>query len=62
MTQTNEQPVFDMAEVLKKRVSDRQPLYVAGTLDKAAAKLHVATVDEILQSTGKPLTVVHLPN
>lgn len=62
MTQTNEQPVIDMAEVLKKRVSDGQPLYVAGKLNDAAAKVHAATVNEILQSTSKPVTVVHLPN
>lgn len=62
MTRTNEQPTIDMAEVLKKRVSDGQPLYVTGKLDDAAAKVHAATVNELLVSTGKPVTVVHLPN
>lgn len=62
MTQTNEQPTIEMADVLKQRVSNGQPIYVTGKLDEAAAKAHAATVNEILESTGKPVTVMHLPN
>jgi hypothetical protein len=61
MTETNEQPVIDLVDVLKQRVNEGQPLMVTGNLDKAAAKLHVATVNQLLESTGKPVTVVHLP-
>lgn len=62
MTQTNEQPVIDLVDVLKQRANEGQPLMVTGKLDEAAAKLHAATVNQLLESTGKPVTVVHLPN
>lgn len=61
-TKTNEQPMRDLADLLKQRVSDGQPLIVTGKLDEAVAKAHAATVNDILESTGKPVTVVHLPN
>lgn len=62
MSQTNEQPIIDLADVLKQRVSDGQPLYVTGKLDEIAAKQHAATVNGLLENTGTPVTVVHLPN
>ena len=55
-------PSISMTDVLKQRVSEGQPLYVTGKLDEIAAKEHAAKVNGLLESTGKPVKVVHLPN
>ena len=43
------------------RASDGNPIYVTGMLDEADIKVHAATVNESMASTGKTVTVVHLP-
>lgn len=58
----DERDVIDMADVLKQRVIEGQPLVVTGKLDDAMAKMHAATVNGLLESTGQAVTVVHIPN
>lgn len=53
--------MIEMADVLKQRVIEGQPLVVTGKLDDAMAKMHAATVNGLLESTGHAVTVVHLP-
>lgn len=58
----DERDVIDMADVLKQRVIEGQPLVVTGKLDDAMAKMHAATVNGLLESTGQAVTVVRIPN
>lgn len=55
-------PVIDLADVLKQRVIEGQPLLVNSKLDDAMAKVHAAAVNDLLESTGQAVTVVHIPN
>jgi hypothetical protein len=57
-----ERPVVDLADVLRQRVIEGQPLVVTGKLGDTMAKMHAATVNGLLGSTGQAVTVVHLPN
>lgn len=58
----DEPEVIEMADVLKQRVIEGQPLVVTGKLDEAMARMHAATVNGLLESTAQAVTVVHLPN
>lgn len=60
--QSGERPVIDLADVLKQRVIEAQPLVVTGKLDDTMAKMHAAIVNGLLESTGQAATVVHIPN
>lgn len=58
----DERGEIEMADVLKQRVIEGQPLVVIGKLDDAMAKIHTATVNDLLANTGQAVTVVHIPN
>ena len=60
--QPSERPVLDLADVLKQRVVEGQPLLVTGKLDDTMAKMHATTVNGLLEITGQAVTVVHIPN
>lgn len=57
-----ERPEIDLLDVLKQRVVEGQPIVATGTLDEPMAKTHAAMVNDLLERTGKPVTVVHIPN
>ena len=58
----DEREVIEMADLLKQRVIEGQPLVVTGKLDDSMAKMHAATVNGLLESAGQAVTVVHIPN
>jgi len=62
MIPKNEREIVEMADVLKQRVIEGQPLVVTGTLDDPMVKRHAATVNGLLTSTGRSVTVMHIPN
>jgi len=59
--QTSTRPDIDLLDVLKQRVLEGHPIVVTGTMDEPMAKMHVAIANDLRESTGKPVTVVHIP-
>lgn len=57
-----ERDVIEMADLLKQREIEGQPLVVAGMLDESMAKMYAATVNCLLANTGQAVTVLHIPN
>ncbi|QPS78380.1 MULTISPECIES: hypothetical protein [Delftia] len=57
----DEREVVEMADLFKQRVIKGQPLVVTGKLDDSMAKKHAATVNGLLTSIGRSVTVMHIP-
>lgn len=57
MRELNELPAHKLEQLASKLVSD-----LMGKLDEPNTKLHAATVSGLLESTGKPVIAVHLPD
>lgn len=53
--------IFDSYQLLEESVRNGQPIYLTGELSDTTSKLHVATVNKLLQTTGMPVTVIHSP-
>lgn len=58
----DEREVVELADVLKQRVIEGQPVVVSGKLDDSTAKMHAATVNGLLEGTGQAVFVVHIPH
>ena len=49
--------IIDSYQTLEEQVHAGEPIYVTGQMSEPIAKLHVATVNRLLEATGQPVTV-----
>ncbi len=50
---------LNLTDILAQRVRAGKPRCVQGAMDESQARMHAQTINDLLQETGLPVTVIH---